>query len=93
MFAQLRDVLAAENSSIVTEKNQHGRLSGPQGAKANLPRIAIRKGYVCQLGTKWEVHGFPILNSVSQTVKHRAFAPVHRVSGVSHDLYQSTATS
>jgi hypothetical protein len=30
VFAQLRDVLAAKNSSIVTQKNDHGRLTGPQ---------------------------------------------------------------
>ncbi len=29
MFAQLRDVLAAKDSSVVAEKNQHGRLSVP----------------------------------------------------------------
>jgi hypothetical protein len=29
MFAQLRDVLAAKDSSVVAEKNQHGRLRVP----------------------------------------------------------------
>ena len=29
MFAQLRDVLAAKDSSVVAEKNQHGRSSVP----------------------------------------------------------------
>jgi len=30
VFAQLRDMLAAKNSSIVAQKNNHGRLAGPQ---------------------------------------------------------------
>jgi hypothetical protein len=30
VFAQLRGVLAAKNSAIVAEKNQHGRLLGPK---------------------------------------------------------------
>jgi hypothetical protein len=30
VFAQLRDVLAAKNSSVVTQKNDHGRLALPQ---------------------------------------------------------------
>jgi hypothetical protein len=29
VFAQLRDMLAAKNSAIMAEKNQHGRLLGP----------------------------------------------------------------
>ncbi len=29
MFAQLRDVLAAKDSSVMAEKNQHGRLRVP----------------------------------------------------------------
>jgi hypothetical protein len=29
MFAQLRDVLAAKDSSVVAEKNQHGRSRVP----------------------------------------------------------------
>jgi hypothetical protein len=29
VFAQLRDVLAAKDSSIVPQKNEHCRLAGP----------------------------------------------------------------
>jgi hypothetical protein len=43
MFAQLRDVLAAEKSSVVPEKNQYRRLRGPQRTETNLPSIAIGK--------------------------------------------------
>jgi len=36
VFAQLRDVLAAENSSIVAQKNDHGSLALPQRTQPNL---------------------------------------------------------
>jgi len=48
VFAQLRDVLAAKDSPIVPEKNQYGRLSGPQRAKTNLTPIAIGKSNLCE---------------------------------------------
>jgi hypothetical protein len=48
VFAQLRDVLSAKDSAVVAEKNQHGRLSGPQRAKTNLPPVAIGKGNCCE---------------------------------------------
>jgi hypothetical protein len=48
VFAQLRDVLAAKNSAIVAEKNQHGSLPGPQRAKSDFPPIAIGKGDLCE---------------------------------------------
>jgi len=49
VFAQLRDVLAAKDSSIVPKKNQNGRLLGPQRAKKNLPPVAIGKNDLCEL--------------------------------------------
>jgi hypothetical protein len=48
VLAQLRDVLAAKNSAIVAEKNQHGSLPGPQRAKSDFPPIAIGKGDLCE---------------------------------------------
>jgi hypothetical protein len=41
VFAQLRDVLAAKDSSIVPQENQHCWLLRPQRAKTNLLPIAI----------------------------------------------------
>ena len=41
VFAQLRDVLAAEDSPIVTEKNQHRRRRLPKRAQADFASIAI----------------------------------------------------
>jgi hypothetical protein len=43
VFAQLRDVLAAENSSVVPEKNQYRRLRGPQRTETKLLSLAIGK--------------------------------------------------
>jgi hypothetical protein len=41
MFAQLRDVLAAKDSSIVPEENQNGRTVLPYRAEAMILPIAI----------------------------------------------------
>ena len=41
MIAQLRDVLAAENSSIVAEKNNNRGLSLPKRAQANFRFVGI----------------------------------------------------
>ena len=41
VFTQLRDVLAAENSSIVTQKNHHRRRRFPKRAQADFASIAI----------------------------------------------------
>jgi len=42
VFAQLRDVLAAKNSSIVTQKNDHGGLAGPQRSQPRFLVVGIR---------------------------------------------------
>jgi|SRR5208337_940562 len=43
MFAQLRDVLAAEDSSIVAEENEHGGVILPQGTQTNLLAVGVRE--------------------------------------------------
>ncbi len=43
VFAQLRDVLAAENSSIVAEENEHGGVFRPQGTQTNLLAVGVRE--------------------------------------------------
>ena len=48
MFAQLRDVLAAEDSSVVAEENNHGRLPFPNRAKPEIAAVHIRQDDVCQ---------------------------------------------
>jgi len=42
-FAQLRDVLSAEDSTVMTKEDHHGRPTLPQGAKASRLAIGIRK--------------------------------------------------
>jgi len=41
VFAQLRDVLAAKDSSVVAEKNDHGRLALPQRTQPDFPPIRV----------------------------------------------------
>jgi hypothetical protein len=46
VFAQLRDVLTAKNSSIVAQKNNHGRLALPQRTQPNFFPIGVRKNQI-----------------------------------------------
>jgi hypothetical protein len=43
VFAQLRDVLAAENSFVMAQENDHSGRSGPQRAEPHVAAIGIRK--------------------------------------------------
>jgi hypothetical protein len=43
MSAQLRDMLAAENSPIVPQENHHGRLRGPQRPETDLSPVRVWK--------------------------------------------------
>lgn len=42
--AQLRDVLAAENSAVVAEKGNHRRLAQPKRTEAQFAAIGVRQG-------------------------------------------------
>jgi hypothetical protein len=42
-FAQLRDVLSAEDSTVMTKKDHHGRSSLPQGAEPRRFAVGIRE--------------------------------------------------
>ena len=46
LFAQLRDVLAAKNSSIVPQKNNHRRPALPQRTQPNFFPISVRKNQI-----------------------------------------------
>jgi len=72
VFAQLRDVLAAKNSPVVPQKNQNGRLPGPQRAKTNVPPIAIGKGDLGESAVEGIFHASSIFGSRSRVVKHAA---------------------
>jgi hypothetical protein len=42
VFAQLRDVLAAKNSAVVSQKHEHGGPAGPQRPKLQFTSVRIR---------------------------------------------------
>jgi hypothetical protein len=42
VFAQLRDMLAAKDSSIMPQKNDHGWLAGPQRSQPRVIAVGIR---------------------------------------------------
>jgi hypothetical protein len=51
-FAQLRDVLSAKDSTIVTKKDHHGRPSLPQGAEPRHVAVGVRKRNSSQLAAE-----------------------------------------
>ena len=51
-FAQLRDVLSAENSTVMTKEDHHGRSALPQGAEPRWLAIGIRERYSSQLAAE-----------------------------------------
>jgi hypothetical protein len=42
-FAQLRDVLSAEDSTVMPKEDHHGRPTFPQGAQAGRLAVSVRK--------------------------------------------------
>jgi hypothetical protein len=71
MFAQLRDMLAAENSSIVPEENDHSRRGGPQRAEPHFAPVGIGENNFCESGAERLLHDASILVMASFTVKPR----------------------
>lgn len=69
VLAQLRGMLAAENSSIVAQKNDDRRLFVPQRSKSDLPSIAIRERNEGQLAAERTNHGAFIMSSALRGVK------------------------
>jgi hypothetical protein len=61
VFAQLRDVLAAEDSAVVTEENHDGGPFVPQGAEPRLAVVAIGKCDEGELIAEGRFHAIPIL--------------------------------
>jgi len=92
VFAQLRDVLAAKDSSVVPEKYQNGGLSGPQRAETNLLPIAIGKADLCEPGAEGFFHGFPVLSRAYRAVKCSASGLVLGLLTVFHHYLHSLAT-
>lgn len=93
MFAQLRDVLAAKDSAVMSQKNQNGGLPGPQRAKTNLLPIAIRKGDLCEPAAERIFHASSILSSARLTVKRSTFTHVPRLTAdFQHSFRQRSPT-
>jgi hypothetical protein len=69
VLAQLRGMLAAENSSIVAQKNDDRRLFVPQRSKSDLSSIAIRERNEGQLTAERTNHGAFIMSSALRGVK------------------------
>ena len=60
VFAQLRDMLAAENSTVVAQKHDHGRLVLPQRTELDFVPIHIRQHDMGQSGAIGRLHAkFP----------------------------------
>jgi hypothetical protein len=57
VLAQLRDVLAAENSTIVPQKDDHRRRISPQGAECYWLAVHVRQGDAGQSGAVSFSHG------------------------------------
>lgn len=56
-FAQLRDVLTAEDSAVMTKKNDDRRRITPEGAQPDRLAIGIRKREACESGAVSLSHG------------------------------------
>lgn len=69
VFAQLRDVLTAKNSSIVTKKNDDSRLALPQRTQTNFFPKGVRENDVCELLAQSFHHDGPSLEMRDSSVK------------------------
>jgi hypothetical protein len=56
VFAQLRDVLAAKNSAVVPQKNDHGRLLLPQRTETDFPPVAVGQNDIRKLPAESFLH-------------------------------------
>src|SRR5258707_9035627 len=71
VLAQLRDVLTAENSAVVPQKNKHRGPARPQKTENYFPSIATGKSDLRQPGPKRFFHDVSILSSAALRAKHR----------------------
>lgn len=55
-FAQLRDVLSAKDSTVVSKENHHGRLRLPQRSETRWLAVDVGKGYSSQLAAERFAH-------------------------------------
>ena len=69
VFAQLRDMFAAENSSVVAEKDEHRGAAGPHRPEPDFISIRIGKHDFREPAAERLVHDGSILRSVLRVVK------------------------
>ena len=69
VFAQLRDMFAAENSSVMSEKDEHRGAAGPHRREPDLLAIRIGKHDFGEPAAERLIHDGSILRSVLRVVK------------------------
>jgi hypothetical protein len=87
VFAQLRDVLAAEDSTVMPQKNDHSRTLGPKRSQAHAVAINIRQRNARKLAAEGFSHGrhSPAEAGVCQAKKHSPFSIQH--SALRHSAF------
>lgn len=80
MFAQLRDVLTAEDSAIVAKKNDDGGLALPQRTQTDISAIDVRENDVCEMLAESFLHVESSLSSQHSSVKAAMFLLLSRRS-------------
>jgi hypothetical protein len=62
VFAQLRDMLAAENSTVVPQKNNDSWIPFPKRAESDIRAARFRQHYVGELCAEGFRHGQIVLH-------------------------------
>jgi len=77
MFAQLRDVQTAEDSTVLAKKNKYRNPLFPKRSQPNLLTIAIGKHNVSQRETERNCHSLPRLhhNPFANLIAWKNFSP------------------
>jgi len=69
-LAQLRDMLTAEDSTVVPQKNNHGWILLPQRAEADIAAARLRQHYIRQLRADGFRHA-PIVADHNSRARHQ----------------------
>jgi hypothetical protein len=83
VFAQLRDVLTAKDSAVVTQENYDSRSFIPQGSEPRFAVVAVRNRDEAEPIAEGSFHGPSILLSALLAVKHSSSSPIRRLFAVS----------
>jgi len=80
VLAQLRDMLATENSPVVAQKYQHCRRRSPERPEPRLAALAIRQRDVAKLAAQGFLHGWCILSHKGSQFKGADCKKIWRMS-------------